>query len=113
VRATKDLDIWISPTAENAGRVWNALTEFGAPMQQLTKADLTTPGTIFQIGIDPARIDIITDIGLNWSRAWANRVVQTLDGIDVPSLGKADLIEAKRLAGRPEDLRDIEILERQ
>jgi len=113
VRATKDLDIWIAPTEENAKRVWEALANFGAPLQQLTKSDLMTPGTIFQIGIDPSRIDIITDIGIDWTRAWANRVVQRMDDMDVPSLGKDELIEAKRLAGRPEDLRDIEILQRQ
>ena len=113
VRATKDLDIWIAPTEENARRVWTALAEFGAPLSQLSLTDLMTPGTIFQIGIDPARIDILTDIGIDWTRAWENRVVQRLDDLEVPSLGKADLIQAKRLAGRPEDLRDIDVLERQ
>jgi hypothetical protein len=113
VRATKDLDIWVRPSEENAERVWHALAEFGAPLDQLTKHDLATPGAIFQIGIDPVRIDIITDIGVDWSKAWANRVKQRLGDVAVASLGRTELIEAKRLAGRPEDLRDIEVLERQ
>jgi predicted nucleotidyltransferase len=113
VRATKDLDLWIEPSPENARRVWRALADFGAPLEQISVEDLSTPGTIFQIGVEPNRIDLITDIGIDWSRAWSNRVRTTLGELEVGSLGRADLIEAKRIAGRPEDLRDIEVLERQ
>ena len=56
VRATKDLDVWVRPDAENAKRVVTALKAFGAPLHDLTEADLTTPGLIFQIGVPPVRL---------------------------------------------------------
>src|ERR1051326_4494438 len=62
VRATKDLDVWVRPDAENAKRVLRALKEFGAPLHDLTDADLANPGTVFQIGVPPLRIDVITMI---------------------------------------------------
>ena len=62
-RATGDLDIWIRPTAENAERVWTALVAFGAPLHQVTRADLATDDLVFQIGVVPNRIDLRTSIG--------------------------------------------------
>src|SRR5579859_2872396 len=61
-RYTKDLDIWVRPTLDNAERVHRALRAFGAPMADLAIGDLEKPGTIFQIGIAPNRIDVITSI---------------------------------------------------
>lgn len=58
-RYTKDLDVWIRPTRPNAEKVHRALTSFGAPMSDLTVEDLAGPGTIFQIGVAPNRIDIL------------------------------------------------------
>ena len=70
-RATGDLDIWIRPGAENAGRVLRALRKFGAPLLDLTQSDLIRPGTVFQIGTAPSRIDILTTItGVSWEQAW-------------------------------------------
>ena len=62
VRATKDLDIWIRPGRENALHVLDALRDFGAPLHGLDEEDLATPGLIFQIGVAPVRIDILTAI---------------------------------------------------
>lgn len=113
VRATKDLDIWIRPSRENAQRVWIALARFGAPLENLSMDDLTTPGTIFQIGIDPIRIDVLTAVaGLGFDEAWSGRTTIAYEGLDLPYLSKADLIRSKRAAGRPQDLIDIENLER-
>jgi hypothetical protein len=53
VRATKDLDIWVRPEAENAKRVIAAIRAFGAPLQDLTEKDLSTPGITFQIALPP------------------------------------------------------------
>jgi len=111
-RSTKDIDIWIDPRVDNVERVWRALEEFGAPLHQLSREDLCTPGTIFQIGIDPVRIDILTAVEpLTFADAWANRAVIEVDGKGFPFLGREDLIRSKRAAGRPHDLRDIEALE--
>lgn len=62
VRATKDLDVWIRPSPENAARAFRALKSCGAPLADLEEADLATPGTVFQIGVAPVRIDILTQI---------------------------------------------------
>src|SRR4051812_1317630 len=70
-RATGDLDIWVRSTSENAEKVWSALARFGAPLSGLSKADLQAPDVVFQIGIEPNRIDILTSIdGVDFDGAW-------------------------------------------
>jgi hypothetical protein len=110
-RATGDIDIWVRPTAANAERVWAALQAFGAPLQNLSKADLQTEGIVFQIGIAPNRIDLLTRIsGVQFETAWSNRMEIQLDGRIIPILGKADLITNKKATGRTKDLGDVELL---
>ena len=111
-RATGDLDIWIRSTPENAGKVWKALMAFGAPLDQLSMNDLSTPGIIFQIGVVPCRIDILTDIdGVEFDEAWANRRYIKIHGIDIPVIGMQELLKNKRAAGRPQDIADVTRLE--
>ncbi len=112
VRATKDLDLLIRPSPSNAGKVLNALRRFGAPLFDLTTEDLIVPGTVFQIGLPPRRIGLLTSIpGIDFDTVWANRLVAELDGIAVPILGLRDLIRNKRAVGRPQDLVDADKLE--
>lgn len=112
VRATKDLDVWVRPSRENAVRVLEALAEFGAPLQDLSVEDLSRPGLIFQIGVQPLRIDVITAIdGVEFDEAWPNRIVARLGGLEVPVLSRQDLIKNKKTAGRLQDLADVERLE--
>lgn len=114
VRATKDLDVWVRPTAENARRVLEALRAFGAPMGDLTSADLATPGTVFQIGIPPLRIDVITAIdGVEFPEAWAARLSTRFADQPAAVLSRQHLIQNKRAAGRTQDLADLERLERE
>src|SRR5580765_1346738 len=61
-RATGDLDVWVDPTPENAPRVLRALGEFGAPLADITEAEFVRPGVVYQIGIPPGRIDVLTDL---------------------------------------------------
>src|SRR5260221_10458571 len=61
-RATGDLDVWIDATPANARRTFTALREFGAPLHQLIVDDLAHPGVVFQIGLPPLRIDVLTVI---------------------------------------------------
>lgn len=112
VRATKDLDVWVRPTAENAARVIRALRSFGAPLQDLETRDLTEPGTIFQIGVAPVRIDIVTSIsGVRFDEAWPRRLCTRFADQPVGVLSREDLIRNKRAAGRTQDLADAEWLE--
>jgi hypothetical protein len=70
VRATKDLDVWVRPSANNAPKVIRALSAFGAPLHDLTAGDLTRPETVFQIGLPPLRVDILTAIeGVDFAEA--------------------------------------------
>lgn len=111
-RATGDLDLWVRRTAENADRVLRALHEFGAPTTELTAEDLVSPDVVFQIGVEPRRIDILTSIdGVEFDAAWANRERIEVDDLELPVLGQRDFITNKRALGRPQDLADVARLE--
>ena len=76
VRATGDLDVWVRPEAANARRVIEALRVFGAPLQDLSEADLARAGTVFRIGVAPIRIDVVTSIdGVGFDEAWVGRLM--------------------------------------
>ena len=110
-RAIGDLDIWINPTRENAGRVMTALRAFGAPSADLTLDDLTKPETVLQIGVVPCRIDILTGIsGVVFDEAWKRRMVLEMEGVEVQVLGRDDFVRNKRASGRPKDLSDLDLL---
>jgi hypothetical protein len=110
-RATGDLDFWIRRTEENAARVMRALREFGAPTGDLAIADLVTPDLVFQIGIEPNRIDILTSIdGVEFEEAWAERMITHIDELDVPILSLRHVIVNKRAVGRPRDVADVAAL---
>ncbi len=113
-RATKDLDVWVRATPENAEKVIAALRAFGAPLGDLTGADLATPGTGFKMGVAPRRIDILTKIsGIDFDAAWPGREQAEFgDGVRANVIGRDDLIANKRAAGRPQDLADVAFLER-
>jgi hypothetical protein len=112
VRATQDLDVWVRPDSENANRVMTALRAFGAPLHDLTVQDLSKPGLIFQIGIEPIRIDVLTVIdGVQFDEAWSQRINSTFAGEPVAVLSREHLIKNKLAAARTQDLADVERLE--
>jgi hypothetical protein len=111
-RATMDIDIWVMPSPENADAVLRALSRFGAPLHNLTKEDLLKDGTIFQIGVAPRRIDIITSAsGLQFETTYQNSISVNIEGIEVRIPSIDDLILNKRAIGRTKDLADAEALE--
>jgi hypothetical protein len=111
-RATGDIDLWLRPSPENATRSLAALRRFGAPLADLTDADLTRPGTVFQIGVAPRRIGLLTAIdGVEFEPAWRRRTTTRLGDLEVPVLSRADFIANKRAVGRPKDLADVAWLE--
>jgi len=112
-RYTKDIDIWINPTKPNAQRVCRALEEFGAPLTGVGIEDFTDRKLIYQIGIEPNRVDILMGLpGLRFPTAWKNRTKSTYCGVAINLLGRKDLIKSKIRAGRPLDLIDAEALRR-
>jgi len=111
-RATMDIDIWVMPSPQNAEAVLKALGRFGAPLLNLAKEDLQKEGTVFQIGVAPRRIDIITAAsGLQFEEAYARSLSVTIEGIEVRILSIDDIIRNKRASGRTKDLADAETLE--
>ena len=108
-RFTKDLDIWVEASVENASRVFAALKTFGAPLENLTPTDLAQPELIFQIGVPPNRIDVLTSIdGVTFAEAWDAREQTTYGDQTVPVIGRTHLIQNKRASGRPQDLVDLQ-----
>jgi len=115
-RFTKDLDLWIRNSPENAAKVYQALAEFGAPLQKdgLVPEDFTSEDLTYQIGIAPVRIDILTRIsGIQFDEAWRNRVAGTFFDIPVHFISLGDLIINKQAAGRRSDLEQLELFRRE
>jgi len=111
-RATMDIDIWVMPSAENAEAVLRALRRFGAPTDALTASDLQKDDTIFQIGVAPRRIDIITSAsGLIFDEAFARAIEIDVEGLRVRIPSLDDLIRNKKASGRAKDLADVEAIE--
>lgn len=112
VRATKDIDVWVRPSADNAARVMQALATFGAPLDQVSAADFAGPGLIFQIGVPPLRIDVLTSVdGVEFEPAWQARVATQFGPHACNVLSRDHLIQNKRASGRTQDLADLERLE--
>lgn len=111
-RATGDLDLWVRADAANARRVLDALGRFGSPLLDLSEADLAREGTVFQIGVPPVRVDILTSVsGVTFDEAWPRRTTVALAGLEVGVIGREDLIRNKRATGRAQDLLDAARLE--
>jgi hypothetical protein len=101
---TRDLDIWVEPTPENARRTYAALVEFGAPMADLTVHDLTQPNVVFQFGVPPVRVDVMTTIdAVTFAESWKNRGETRLGGIPIFVISLGDLIRNKEAANRDTD----------
>jgi hypothetical protein len=106
-RATGDLGIWVRPDPENAERVLTALRAFGAPLFDLRADDLLRDDTVFQLGVPPARIDLMTGItGVTFDAAWRGRMETTVGGQVVPVIGLAELLQNKEATGHPKDEAD-------
>ena len=111
-RATGALDVWVDATPENALRVMRALAAFGAPIVDITGADLSRPGVVFQLGVAPGRIDILTQLtGLTFEEAWPGRLRHPFGDVQGDFIGRESFIRNKRSTGRAKDLGEIEGME--
>ena len=110
-RFTKDLDVFVEPTPANAGRLMEALSDFGFGDLGLTSEDFDHPGKIVQLGVAPNRIDLLTVLdGLTFEEAWDTRVSGRFGAESVFYVGREAFIKNKRASGRPQDLADIDAL---
>jgi hypothetical protein len=108
-RATGDLDVWVDPTPANAPRIMRALGDFGAPLHDIAEPDFARPGVVFQIGVPPGRIDILTELtGLSFDEAWPGRERGRFGDLEVDFIGRDAFIRNKRATGRAKDLGDLE-----
>lgn len=112
-RSTKDLDILIQMSEENAAKMKIVIDDFGFASLKLIKEDFLRPDFVTQLGHEPIRIDILNDIdGLDYEEAWLNRRMVNYEGIEIPFIGYNELLKIKAIAGRPQDLADISKLEK-
>jgi len=109
-RYTKDLDVWVHNSQQNSVRVVGALQKFGAPLEHdgITAQTFTATQVVYQIGIAPVCIDILTEItGVEFPGAWRNRVASTFFGVPVHFISLEDLVANKKALGRSSDLKDL------
>lgn len=107
-RYTKDIDIWVEPSNENAKCVYKALKKFGAPVGDLEPEDLTDPKMVYQIGVAPLRADIMMGVEkLNFTDAWKHKKRTTFGKQKVYLVGINDLMTIKKALGRPQDKLDL------
>jgi hypothetical protein len=111
-RYTKDIDIWIEMTPENAQRVIEALAQFGFGSLGLRAEDFLEADQIIQLGYPPARIDLLTTVpGVEFETCYASRVQVEIDNVTINFIDLDNLKRSKRASGRLQDLADLENLE--
>jgi hypothetical protein len=112
-RATGDIDIWVKPDENNSKKVYKALARFGAPLNEIREDEFSQPGLIFQIGVVPRRIDIITKIdAVEFEEADSDKIFVDIDDLKVPVLSVDKLIKNKMATGREKDLLDAKLLKK-
>lgn len=112
-RATADIDVWVEPSPDNSRKVYRALAVFGAPLDTINEDDFVKSGVVFQIGVAPRRIDIITAVsGVEFEHAYGHRQIVELEGLPITVLSYDDLVRNKRATGREKDQIDLRRLEK-
>jgi hypothetical protein len=112
-RATGDFDLWVEATQENSKKILSSLMQFGAPIGQVSEETFAEQGVVFQIGVAPRRIDILTHIdGVDFQEAYQAKEEITLEGMAIPFLSKENLIKNKKSTGREKDILDAKTLEK-
>jgi hypothetical protein len=110
-RFTRDIDLFVRPTADNATRILAALDEFGFGSLNLSQEDFTTPGRVVQLGVAPVRIDLLTRLtGVSWEKAEAGKAPGFYAEVPVFFIGRDEFIANKRSTGRTKDAADVEAL---
>jgi len=111
-RMTKDLDVFIESSPENALALYKALAEFGAALAEFTVEDFHTPTVWARFGNPPYCFDILQQIsGVDFATAYKNSEELLIDG-DLPAryISADDLITNKLASGRLQDLADVEAI---
>ena len=111
-RYTKDMDVWVEMTPENAKKLIKALDQFGFASLELKAEDFLVPDQIIQLGYPPRRIDVLTTLpGIEFSECFPAHVTADVEGVPVNFIDLDNLKKNKRATGRYQDLADLENLE--
>src|SRR5450432_2456940 len=106
-RSTKDFDVCIKISEENASKMVQVIEDFGFASLNLAKRDFLKRDFITQLGHEPVRIDILNDLGgVPFEEAWLNKRVMDFEGSKINFIGYNDLLKVKEKAGRPQDIAD-------
>lgn len=112
-RATGDIDIWIKPNIENSEKVYKVLQKFGTPIEESSKSEFAREGIIFQIGVAPRRIDLMTQIdGVEFEDAYKEKIIVDIDRLQIPVISLDKLIKNKISTGREKDKLDVSLLQK-
>lgn len=110
-RATGDFDIWVEASEENSQKIYKSLCEFGAPLFNITEKTFTEKRIVFQIGVIPRRIDIITHIdGVNFEEAYETKELIEIENLQIPFISQENLIKNKQSTNREKDKIDARYL---
>jgi predicted nucleotidyltransferase len=110
-RTTADIDFWVAVSPANAAKLVQLIREFGFETPELSEALFLTKGRIIRMGIEPTRIELLTEIsGCEFDQCYKNRIDASIDGIPVKIINRADLISNKLKSGRLKDLLDVQKL---
>lgn len=112
-RFTKDLDVWLEPSIENSKNILAAFRDFGMPMIDVTPEDFSREGLQYMVGRTPVLFDFLTSLPqMNFAQCWDHKTTEQEAGFAVHYLGVNELIRAKTIANRPQDLIDISEIQR-
>ena len=112
-RFTEDIDLMVLVSPENADKLDQVLKDFGFGGAGISRDDFLEVDQVIQLGRAPNRIDLLTGIsGVTWLEAWNSRTTIDFDGLEIPLIGKEELIRNKEATARPQDLADVARLNR-
>ena len=110
-RATGDFDIWVEASAPNSKKVYKSFVKFGAPLSGIEEDTFAEKGIVFQVGVAPRRIDILTHIdGVNFRQAYKTKKNIKIGKLTIPFISKENLIKNKQSTGREKDSLDARYL---
>ena len=112
VRPTRDMDVWVAVSPQNADRLVTAINKFfGGRLEGVAREWFLDRENVTRFGAVPNLIEILPQVsGGDFAAAYARRVVATVDGQPVNLINLDDLIANKKASGRLKDLADIEQL---
>lgn len=112
-RTTGDMDIWVDRSKDNYLKLKKAFVQFGMPVFDMTEENFLSHPVwdVFTFGKPPVAIDLMVQLkGLDFDVAFNRSVIFSDEELQVRTIHKNDLIQAKKSAGRNKDLNDLENL---